>query len=302
MSAPSLLQTASGSLTRLSSTTQTLKWAGIGVLTFALFLGAWAAAADPSGPIYRYVSRYTASLERKLRPMFIFFPGRWIAYGQCVAMFLLLTAHVLFTIDFWYFGLVLIALGPTVYIEQMRKKRVEKIEEQLDNFILALANALKTTPSIGAAFNSVAVVIPNPMQQEVDLALKEMKVGSTLDQALLHMAARVGSRQLDSALSAILIGRQVGGNLPKVLETTAGTLREMRRLEGVVKTKTAEGKAQLWVIALMPFGLLLGLNSLWPGYFDPLTKSLIGYAIIIVCTTFWVSSIVLARKVLNVDF
>ncbi|MBX3252394.1 MAG: type II secretion system F family protein, partial [Myxococcales bacterium] len=110
-----------------------------------------------------------------------------------------------------------------------------------------------------------------------------------------------GSRQLDSALSSILIGRQVGGNLPKVLETTAGTLREMRRLEGVVRTKTAEGKAQLWVIALMPFGLLLGLNVLWPGYFDPLTKSLVGYLIIIGCTSCWVASIVLARKVLNVD-
>jgi tight adherence protein B len=289
------------SLGDVSQTTQTLKWASLGVTSFALFAGTWVAAADQSGPIYRYAARYTASLERKLRPMFIFTPGRTIAYGQCAAAFALIAAHVLLTIDLWYMGLVLIALGPTVYIETMRKKRVEKLEEQLDNFILALANALKSTPSIGAAFNSVAAVISDPMRQEVDLALKEMKVGSTLDQALLHMAARVGSRQLDSALSAILIGRQVGGNLPKVLETTAGTLREMRRLEGVVRTKTAEGKAQLWVIALMPFGLLLGLNVLWPGYFEPLTKSLTGYIIIIACTSCWVASIVLARKVLNVD-
>ncbi len=285
----------------VSQTTQSLKWASLGVTSFALFIGTWAAAADQSGPIYRYAARYTASLERKLRPMFIFTPGRLIAYGQCAAMFLLLAAHVLMTIEFWYVGMFFIAVGPTAYIEQMRRKRVEKLEEQLDNFILALANALKTTPSIGAAFNSVAAVISDPMRQEVDLALKEMKVGSTLDQALLHMAARVGSRQLDSALSAILIGRQVGGNLPKVLETTASTLREMRRLEGVVRTKTAEGKAQLWVIALMPFGLLMGLNVLWPGYFDPLTKSLVGYMVIIACTSCWVASIVLARKVLNVD-
>ncbi|MBX3263051.1 MAG: type II secretion system F family protein [Labilithrix sp.] len=289
------------SLGDVSQTTQTLKWASLGVSSFALFAGTWLAAADQSGPVYRYSARYTASLERKLRPMFIFTPGRTIAYGQAAAMFLVVTAHVLMTIEFWYVGLLLIAIGPTAYIEMMRRKRVEKIEEQLDNFILALANALKTTPSIGAAFNSVAAVISDPMRQEVDLALKEMKVGSTLEQALLHMAARVGSRQLDSALSAILIGRQVGGNLPKVLETTAGTLREMRRLEGVVRTKTAEGKAQLWVIALMPFGLLLGLNTLWPGYFDPLTKSLVGYLVIIACTSCWVASIVLARKVLNVD-
>ena len=290
-----------GDLTHLAITTHVLKWLSLGVTVFALFVATLAAASDQSGPAYRYSARYIASLERKLRPMFIFTPGRRIVYGQCVAAFLLVSTSVLFPFDFWWIGLFFIALGPTAYIESMRRKRVEKIEEQLDNFILALANALKTTPSIGGAFNGVAAVISDPMRQEVDLAIKEMKVGSTLEQALLHMAARVGSRQLDSALSSILIGRQVGGNLPKVLETTAGTLREMRRLEGVVRTKTAEGKMQLWVIGVMPFGLIFGLQFIWAGYFDPLTKSFVGYVIISVCATLWVTSIILARKVLNVD-
>ena len=289
------------SLSDISRTTQTLKIASLAVSSLALFTATWIAASDQSGPVYRYGARYTASLERKLRPMFIFTAGRNIAYGQCAAAFVLISAHVLLTIEYWYVGLIFIAIGPTAYVEYIRKKRVEKLEEQLDNFILALANALKTTPSVGAAFNSVAAVVSDPMRQEVDLALKEMKVGSTLEQALLHMAARVGSRQLDSALSSILIGRQVGGNLPKVLETTAGTLREMRRLEGVVRTKTAEGKMQMWVIGLMPFGLLTGLSVLWPGYFDVLTTDWVGYTIIIACTSFWVASIVLARKVLSVD-
>lgn len=290
------------SFANVSHETQMLKWASLGVTSFAVFLGAWAMAADQGGPIYRYAARYTGSLEGKLRPMFIFVPGRWIAYGQCGAIFALLLTRVLYPFDFWWLGAIFIALLPSAYIDALRRERVDKIEAQLDNFILALANALKTTPSIGAAFGSVAAVIPEPMKQEVDLALKEMKVGSTLDQALLHMAARTGSRQLDSALSAILIGRQVGGNLPKVLETTAHTLREMRRLEGVVRTKTAEGKAQLWVIGLMPFGLIYGLNVLWPGYFTPLTTSIVGYVIIVACAACWVASIVLARKVLSVDF
>lgn len=285
----------------VSQTTITLKWSSIGVISFSIFAMVWAAAADQSGFIYRYSARYIASLERKLRPMFIFTPGRHIAWGQVGVAFLILAAHTLLTIDLWWLLIIVVAVGPTIYIELMRRKRVEALEMQLDSFILALANALKSTPSIGAAFNSVVTVVSEPIKSEVDLAVKEMKVGSTLDQALLHMASRVGSRQLDSALSSILIGRQVGGNLPKVLETTANTLREMRRLEGVVKTKTAEGKAQLWVIALLPFGMLVGLNLMFPGYFIPLTSNIFGYLIIMGCTACWVTSIVLARKILNVD-
>jgi len=281
--------------------TEMMKWGSLGAFPVGLVIATWSAASDPTSFPYRHWNRYTSSLERKLRPMFIFTPGRLIAGSQCAVMFFYVMAHILIDIPYWYLGLVLIAIVPAAHIEQMRKQRVVQIENQLDGFLLALANGLKSTPSIGSALGSVSTVIQPPMKQEVDLALKEMKVGSSLDQALLHMAARVGSRQLDTALSSILIGRQVGGNLPKVLETTSSTMREMQRLEGVVRTKTAEGKFQLWAIALLPFVLVFMLDWLWPGYFNVLKNSIIGYLLIFAAAALWLTSIVLARKVLTVD-
>jgi tight adherence protein B len=183
----------------------------------------------------------------------------------------------------------------------MRQKRIEQIEQQLDGFVLTLANALKATPSIGDAFASVQVLVQPPLRQEVELAVKEMRLGSTLDQALLHMASRVGSRQLDSALSAVLIGRQVGGNVPRILETTASTLREMNRLEGVVRTKTAEGKAQMWVLGAFPFLIIVALDAVSEGYFQPLGESVTGYAVAVGAALCWVGSLVTASKVLAVD-
>jgi tight adherence protein B len=70
-----------------------------------------------------------------------------------------------------------------------------------------------------------------------------MRVGNTLDQALMNMSARIQSRQLDTAITSVLVGIQVGGNLPTVLETTASSIRDMRRLEGVVRSKTGEARA-----------------------------------------------------------
>jgi tight adherence protein B len=115
------------------------------------------------------------------------------------------------------------------------------------------------------------------------------------------MAARVGSRQLDSALSAILIGRQVGGNLPKVLESTSAAIREMGRLDGVIRTKTAEGKMQLWVIGCLPLALSCGLNYAFPNYLDLLTTTVPGYLIAITVGFCWVGALVMARKVLSID-
>ena len=282
-------------------TLEALRVGSVAVLGLALFAGTWSMTADTTGMPYRYWARYTGALDRKLRAMFIFTPGRRIAIGQLLAMFVIVAAHLVFELPLWWAVIVFISVVPAVYIENLRRERVQQIEDQLDAFILALSNALKATPSIGAAFSSVLSVIDDPIKNEVDLALKEMKVGSSLDQALLHMAARVGSKQLDSALSAILIGRQVGGNLPKVLESTATTLREMKRLEGVIRTKTAESRMQMWVIGAMPVVFIVGLSAMWPGYFEPLTKSITGYTLIGGISLCWVGALILARKVLAVD-
>jgi tight adherence protein B len=284
-----------------AATTELFWWGSLFLIALGLFGAVWACTANEASFVWRYWGRYTVGLERKLRPMFIWTPGRVIGLGQFAAVFVLMVVHVLVDVPFWFVAVILIALGPAVQIDLMRRKRVEEIERQLDGFLLALANALKSTPSIGAAFQSVAPVLQPPVRQEIELAIKEMKVGSTLDQALLHMAARVGSRQLDSALSSILIGRQVGGNLPKVLETTSATLREMARLEGVIRTKTAEGKMQLWVIGAMPLVLAIALNYAFPGYTDLLTQSIAGYSISIAIAGCWVSALILARKVLSID-
>ena len=282
-------------------TTHAMWWAALTFVALGLFGMAWAATASEESVVWRYWARYTVSLERKLRPMFIWTPGRVIGLGQFAALFLLLVVRALVEIPFWWVGIIIIVIGPALQIEMLRRKRVEELERQLDGFLLSLANALKSTPSIGAAFQCIAPVLQDPIRQEVELAIKEMKVGSTLDQALLHMAARVGSRQLDSALSSILIGRQVGGNLPKVLESTSASLREMARLDGVIRTKTAEGKMQLWVIGALPIVLSFGLNYGFPNYLDLLTSTIPGYMISIAVGMCWVGALILARKVLSID-
>ena len=282
-------------------TVMAYKWGGTALVAVALFMLTLAAFGDRDSLVYRYWARYTSTIERKLRPMFIFTPGRMIAFGQLGVIFVLIVLELTIELPFFPLWIIAACTFPIMQIEGMRKKRLQAVEKQLDGFLLALANALKAIPSVSAAFSSVIPILQPPMREEVELAAKEMKVGSTLDQALLHMAARIGSRQVDSALSAILIGRQVGGNLGRVLESTAASIREMARLDGVIRTKTAEGKMQLGVIAVMPFVLVVGLGYSSPGYFDPLQHTVSGYIASAAAGGCWVSALIWARKILAVD-
>ena len=280
-----------------------LKWGGLLLVALGIFVGVRDAVADSDGLANRYWARYASTLERKLRPMFIWTPGRVIALAQLGVLVGITLVHFVLPegLPIFPVWLALAAGGPIVYIENARAKRRAMIESQLDNFMMALANALKAIPSISAAFNSVVPILQPPIRDEVELATKEMKVGSTLDQALLHMAARIGSRQVDASLSAILIGRQVGGNLAKVLESTATSLREMARLEGVLRSPPAAGPLPLVVLGALPLLLLVRLPFLSPGFFDPMQSSVLGYVLSAGAAVSWVSALVVARKVLAVD-
>lgn len=249
----------------------------------------------------RYYKRYVAYLDTNLRLLFLPAEPEKLVLGQGVAAVVVLALAFTIDLPYWYAFLVVVAIVPFVYLRRKRAEHIKLLEDQVDSFILALANSLKTVPSPSAALTAVFPVLPVPTKLEIDRVLKEMRVGSTLEQGLLNMASRLKSVPMDAALSAVLIGLQVGGNLPTVLENTAATIREMNRLEGVVKTKTAEGRAQLWVLALFPFGICFAFNSVEEGYFEPLQTTVVGYVLTTVAVVLWMSALLLARKILKVD-
>jgi tight adherence protein B len=249
-----------------------------------------------------YWQRYTSYLEKTMRLLFMDGSATKIVRVQLGALAATLVIEfVLFDIPYWYALVALIVFGPVLHLANERKKRVALLEKQVDGFILALANSLKTVAGPASALQAIIPILQNPTRQEIERVVKELRVGNTLEQSIVNMSARIGSRTMDSALSSVLIGLQVGGNLPFVLENTAATIREMNRLDGVVRTKTAEGKAQLWVLAVFPFGICFGFNAVQPGYFDPLQTTIVGYIIISIATFLWIASMLVARKVLKVD-
>jgi len=278
-----------------------LKWAALALFAIGTLGTTCTTAVYRDGPPYRAWARYVSFLESKLRLMFITTSGHHIALGQVVALAVLLVgALALHASNAWLLVVPILA-GPAIWIERRREKRLLAMEGQLNGFALGLANALKATPSLGDAFRTLADLTSQPLQEEILYSVKAMRFGASLEQALIVMAGRIGSPNFDMVISSLLIGRNVGGDLPTILERTAGSMREMTRLEDLVRSKTAEGRAQIWVLALFPLLLMFGLSSLMPDYFGVMTASFLGYVLTGVAAALWVGSILLARKIMAVE-
>ncbi|MFN7698777.1 MAG: type II secretion system F family protein [Deltaproteobacteria bacterium] len=246
-------------------------------------------------------SQYEARLEAEVRFQL------WKTTGAYIARVQLLVVLALFVVCFFmgepllWLTMPVAVFGPWLHIQREHARRIEQIEVLLDSWLLLLANALKASPSLGESISNSAKLIRPPFSEEVDLVIKEMKLGTPLDAALLNLAARLTSRLESSSLATILVGRQTGGDLPAILEQSAATLREMQRLEGVVRTKTAEGRMQAFVLGAIPFVLLAVLHQMDPTYLVPLFETTTGNVVIIFAVILWFSAIIMARRILTVD-
>lgn len=282
------------------------KWTLVGWFAALLVSGGvglaiYTVVTDTEGPLYKSFMAYAEDLERLVRLMYMPTTGLKIALQQLAVIVGSIIVALLSGETIIMLVAVLAAILPKITLEDKLNKRRRSIDDVLDTFLVALANALKVSPSLGDALRSTAILIRGPIKEDVEYALKEYNLGTPLDQALMNMAKRIESRTFSSAMATLLIGRQTGGDLPKILERSAATLREMARLEGVVRTKTAEGKSQAWVLGAMPFVMVIVLQSMDPMWLKPLWTSFIGYVVVIVAGILWAFAILAARKILNVD-
>jgi tight adherence protein B len=282
------------------------KWTFVGWLAALLISGGAAAViyqlmTDKEGPAYKFFMAYADDLERLVRLQYMPTTGLKIAQKQAAVMVGSVVLSLLLSEPLLLLVTVAAAILPKIVLEDKLEKRRRSIDDMLDSFLVALANALKVSPSLGDALRSTAILIRGAIKEDVEYALKEYNLGTPLDQALMNMATRIESRTFSSAMATLLIGRQTGGDLPKILERSASTLREMARLEGVVRTKTAEGKSQAWVLGAMPFVMVIVLQSMDPNWLKPMWTSFIGYVLMFGAGILWILAIIAARRILNVD-
>lgn len=284
----------------MTRSTTALALLGVGAAFAAVTALALAQAHDSDSGLRKSLALYVAALSRALRGLFVFFDPRLVLVGQLVLAYAAAALAIFARRVEIALAIPLVMVGPVVVLRALADRRRRHAEEQVPTFALALANALRSTPSVGDALRSVESVISEPLRSETGLALKETRLGRTTAEALEEMGRRVQSRALDTTLAAVTLGQETGGNLPKTLEAVASALRELQRLEANLRSKTAALRAQVWVVGLAPILFMIVLEKMQAGYFDPMLASVPGRLAAGLAALLWAAAIVLARHILAV--
>jgi tight adherence protein B len=200
-------------------------------------------------------------------------------------------------------GLITAVLGwylPRLALRAAISHRINKFNSQIGDALGIMANSLRSGFSFLQAMDMVRKEMNDPMAKEFGAALQEMNWGAPTEEALTNMSARINSKDFELVVTAVLIQRQVGGNLAEVLDSIANTIRERVRIKGEIKTLTAQGRMSGIVIGLLPFLLTLVVYSLNPGYITPLFTNKLGLVMVTMAFLSQLIGISLIRKIVNI--
>lgn len=254
----------------------------------------------PERGLQRVVLTHRAQLAHQLEFLNSPLPPTLVAGGQlaCFAMGLVGAACVSLPLGTALSGLSL-SLGP--WLQGRVDRRLVELEAHLEPWLLALGRALTSAASLGQALSESAAMVEGPLRHELRRAVRELGLGVGVADALQRMAERVGSASLSTAVAAVRIGQRTGGGLGATLSRSAETLREMARLDGVVRMRTAEGRAQANVVAVIPLPMVALLHYLNPGLLEPLVGSPEGWCVLTGAALMWLAALLSARRILRVD-
>jgi tight adherence protein B len=155
---------------------------------------------------------------------------------------------------------------PAFLLILRRNKRVDAFNKILPDAADTMSRTVRAGHSMITAVGIVAESAEEPLRTEFSEVFRKQNFGVPVRDALLQMLERMPSQDLRVVVTGILIQKETGGNLAEILDRTAAVIRERMRINGEIRTHTAQGRMTGWILCLLPVVMMILINLVDPGY------------------------------------
>lgn len=251
----------------------------------------------------RFESAFTQNTGDELQRLFVFADTQKILYGYVVAVVCvpLFVFYFFDSVFLFCAALITLIFLPKKYIGILQNRREREISDILPDILDQIAGSMLAGSTFTSAIQTMVDENSGPVKQEFSLMLREVRMGTGLEDALDNLAERVRSEDMDIVVSAATIARDVGGNLAETLSRLAESLRKKNEMEKKIKALTAQGILQGWVVSLLPFAILGALTFIEPEAVNSMFSSILGWLFLFVVVVLELIGGLFIRKIVRID-
>ena len=188
----------------------------------------------------------------------------------------------------------------TIPAQQLGGRAQRRFEEGLADLLSAIAGGMRAGIGFDQALRMAAEASPKYLHEEVGLLLADIGSGRTRADAFGRLLARHPTANVEFLAAAVAMSEMAGGNLTRVLDTIAATMRERARMAGDLKSMTAQSRLSGTVLAMVPVILAVLLSVIAPDYFSPVFSSKWGWGILGVAACLAIAGMLIMRMMLRI--
>ncbi len=226
-------------------------------------------------------------------------------FAVIILLVILATEIFIYMLTLNYILALIIGLSVpmSVYIWILIKirKRRNSFTEQLGDCLLTFANALRAGYSFQQAMDVIAKEMESPISQEFSRASTDIKMGVPLESALEQMNSRVNSSDFALVITAVLIQREVGGNLAQILDTISDTIMERIRMKREINALTAQGRLSAVILLFLPFVMGIFMYTVNPDQVMILFEEPVGRMAVTASIIMDIIGFLLIRRIVDID-
>ena len=151
-------------------------------------------------------------------------------------------------------GLAFAGLGwmfPSIYLNGRVRRRQASVSAELPDALDLLAVSVEAGLGFDGAVQKLTEHMDGPLIEEFELALGEIRIGESRQEALKKMSDRSGSQEMASFTRAIIQADQLGISLGRILKVQAGDTRLKRQLLAEEKAMKAPIKMLFPTVAFI---------------------------------------------------
>jgi tight adherence protein B len=191
---------------------------------------------------------------------------------------------------------------PYLYTAGQRRRRFRLFEEQFPESIDLLTRAIRAGHPLTSGMQMVADEGPEEVALEFRRTVEENRFGLPFEEALLGLVDRTNLVDVRIFAIAVLVQREVGGNLAEILSNLAHTIRRRFHLRRQLKVYTAQGRMTGYALGALPVVVGFILFLIEPDYVKLLFSNLFGRFMVATALVLQIIGVLWIRKIIDIDF
>ena len=191
---------------------------------------------------------------------------------------------------------------PLLYVRRRRRIRLARYAEQFPDALDVLSQCLKAGQSLLQGIQAVAREMPEPARTEFRRTYEESRLGRGLREAMQFHAARVENMEFNLVATAVLIQREVGGNLTELLENASRMIRERYKIIGQIRALSSQNRLAAKILSPLPFVLGVAIYLLRPDLIMVLFTDETGRMLLAVALLMEIVGIYVMKRITTIKF